>query len=252
MSKTEYTSHHISWLERAGDDFPFYNDSPTHIDTKNWLVILLGVAIGFTVLTVDMPLLKGEFAGVIRSILFFAIPLVVYHLVAKPFFHAIFRKLSWRSVGVMFFIALLNLVVTVSIGAIFLNTLGAESNAALVALKDQDLQQRLLFLLQSIPQLFGEEVLTILPFLAFLYVGYSKLGLSRRMSVLLAWFLSSLVFGLVHLPSYNWNWAQCIVVIGSARLILSLAYIRTKNIWVSTGAHIINDWVIFLLVMAAA
>ena len=35
MSKTESTSHHISWLERAGDDFPFYNDSPTHIGTKN-------------------------------------------------------------------------------------------------------------------------------------------------------------------------------------------------------------------------
>jgi membrane protease YdiL (CAAX protease family) len=29
-----------------------------------------------------------------------------------------------------------------------------------------------------------------------------------------------------------------------ARLILTWAYIRTKNIWVSTGAHIINDWVL--------
>jgi membrane protease YdiL (CAAX protease family) len=35
---------------------------------------------------------------------------------------------------------------------------------------------------------------------------------------------------------------QCVVVIGSARLVLTLAYVWTKNIWVSTGAHIINDW----------
>lgn len=37
---------------------------------------------------------------------------------------------------------------------------------------------------------------------------------------------------------------QCIVVIGSARLVLTWAYIYTKNLWVSTGAHIINDWLI--------
>jgi membrane protease YdiL (CAAX protease family) len=35
---------------------------------------------------------------------------------------------------------------------------------------------------------------------------------------------------------------QCLVVIGSARLMLTWAYVWTKNIWVSTGAHILNDW----------
>ena len=35
---------------------------------------------------------------------------------------------------------------------------------------------------------------------------------------------------------------QCLVVIGSARLVLTWAYVWTKNIWVSTGAHILNDW----------
>jgi membrane protease YdiL (CAAX protease family) len=46
-------------------------------------------------------------------------------------------------------------------------------------------------------------------------------------------------------------------VIGSARLVLTWAYVWTKNIWVSTGAHIINDWAIlgstvFLAPLAAA
>ena len=31
-------------------------------------------------------------------------------------------------------------------------------------------------------------------------------------------------------------------LLGSARLVLTWAYVWTKNIWVSTGAHIINDW----------
>ncbi|MGD8167019.1 hypothetical protein ACEXOS_007315 [Herbiconiux sp. P16] len=35
---------------------------------------------------------------------------------------------------------------------------------------------------------------------------------------------------------------QAVVGIGVARLVLSPAFIRTKNILVSTGAHILNDW----------
>jgi membrane protease YdiL (CAAX protease family) len=50
---------------------------------------------------------------------------------------------------------------------------------------------------------------------------------------------------------------QCLVVIGSARLVLTWAYVSTKNIWVSTGAHIINDWTligmtVFVAPLAAA
>jgi membrane protease YdiL (CAAX protease family) len=60
--------------------------------------------------------------------------------------------------------------------------------------------------------------------------------------MLVAWLLSAVVFGLLHLPTYDWNLVQCLVVIGSARLVLTWAYVWTKNIWVSTGAHIINDW----------
>ncbi|WP_439487097.1 CPBP family intramembrane glutamic endopeptidase [Blastomonas fulva] len=60
--------------------------------------------------------------------------------------------------------------------------------------------------------------------------------------MLAAWLVSAIIFALLHLPTYNWNIVQCVVVIGSARFVLTLAYVWTKNIWVSTGAHIINDW----------
>ncbi|HWD62852.1 MAG TPA: hypothetical protein VG369_10180 [Humibacter sp.] len=45
--------------------------------------------------------------------------------------------------------------------------------------------------------------------------------------------------------------AQALLVIGVARLVLTLAYIRAKNILVSTGAHIINDWASFTFVLVA-
>lgn len=239
------------WIEKSGDDFPFYNGKPNNINAYQWVTLLASVALGFAFLSMKIDVLNGTFGGIARSTLFFAVPLTVFYLITNKKVTTLFRKLRWRDARVMISIALVNLLVTIALGALFLNTLGADTNTAIGALKDLSNHERLLFFVQSLPQLFGEEVLTVLPFLAFLHFSYRYLGLSKTRSVLLAWLLSSLVFGLVHLPTYNWNWLQCIIVIGSARLILTLAYIRTKNIWVSTGAHIVNDWVIFSLVMIA-
>ncbi|MBJ8337775.1 CPBP family intramembrane metalloprotease [Antrihabitans sp. YC3-6] len=63
--------------------------------------------------------------------------------------------------------------------------------------------------------------------------------------MLAAWLVTALIFGAVHLPTYDWNVVQAVVGIGIVRLILTLGYLITKNIWVSTGAHILNDWTIF-------
>jgi len=40
--------------------------------------------------------------------------------------------------------------------------------------------------------------------------------------------------------------------IRSARVILTLAYAVTRNLWVSAGAHILNDWSGFLTAFAVA
>jgi hypothetical protein len=100
------------------------------------------------------------------------------------------------------------------------------------------------FFAKVAPQMLGEELLTFLPFLALLAFCHDRLGFGRNASVVIAWLVSAAAFGLVHLPTYNWNFVQCLVVIGSARLVLTWAYVWTKNIWVSTGAHVINDWLL--------
>lgn len=93
------------------------------------------------------------------------------------------------------------------------------------------------------PQLIGEELITILPFLALLALATSVLGWSRRTTVLIGWVGSALLFAALHLPTYDWNILQCLVLIGLSRLVLTLAYFVTKNLWVSSGAHILNDWI---------
>ena len=53
--------------------------------------------------------------------------------------------------------------------------------------------------------------------------------------MIIASVVSALWFGAAHLPTYDWNFAHCFLVIGIARLVLNPAYYRTKNILVSTG-----------------
>ena len=109
-----------------------------------------------------------------------------------------------------------------------------------------DNQSKIAFFTKTIPQLLGEEVVTILPFLALLQLFSNGFGVGRKRAIIGAWLITSILFGLIHLPTYDWNWIQCVVVIGSARMMLTLPWILTKNIWVSTGAHITNDWLLFL------
>ncbi|WP_457312309.1 CPBP family intramembrane glutamic endopeptidase [Sphingomonas sp. UYAg733] len=71
-------------------------------------------------------------------------------------------------------------------------------------------------------------------------------------AILLAWIGSALIFGAIHLPTYNWNIIQALLLIGPIRLVLTLAYMKTKSIWASTIAHIVNDWSMFILLIVVS
>jgi membrane protease YdiL (CAAX protease family) len=147
---------------------------------------------------------------------------------------------------------LLNLVVSSGVGLIVMALFGANANPATNGLIDGGPLQIVAFYVGTGIQLFGEEIFTILPFLAVMYLLFTKAKLSRRVSVILAWLITAAWFGAAHLPTYGWNFAQAFLVIGAARLVLTLAYMRTKNILVSTGAHVLNDWTTFTIALVAA
>ncbi len=240
-------------FERPNDDFPFYNGLPIKITGLQWLFVMVMVVVGFVVFMTPFEFLdNNSYVPFIRAILFFTIPLAGLAIVAKKHWTAIFRKVRGKDVGLMFLFAAINIVVSVAIATVVKLTMGTNTNAAIAGLGELTISEQVSFFINTIPSLFGEEVMTILPFLALMYVFSTKMKLSRKKSIVWAWLISAVMFGLVHLTMYDWNFVQCIVVIGSARLILSLAYIKTKNIWVSTGAHIINDWTIFIITILGA
>jgi uncharacterized protein len=229
-------------LEPAGPDFPYHHGNPPIPTTRGWWQVMLGVVLGFVALTVPLPFTDTLLSGWLRVAAFVALPLVGLAFAVPGHCRSIFRRVGWREVKLMFVFAFANLVVSMAIGAIIKAYGTTIANASFADAAQLEGARLLNFFAKVAPQLLGEELLTILPFLAILSFCHDRLCMSRKSSVWMAWLVSAVAFGLLHLPTYNWNLMQCLVVIGSARLVLTWAYVWTKNIWVSTGAHIINDW----------
>ena len=231
-------------IERRDDvDFPFYNGTPTTLSVRQWVLAWASVAVGFAALVLIPQ--TDNVVALIPRILFVGIPLVVLAMVTREHWTALFRKVHGRDVLTMIGFAVLNLVVTSVLALIVRALFGVASNEAIDGAGEGGALDTAAFYVGTGIQLVGEEVFTIVPFLALMYFLFAKAKLSRKTAIILAWLLSAVWFGAAHLQTYDWNFAQAFIVIGGARLVLTLAYIRTKNLWVSTGAHIINDWTLF-------
>ncbi len=243
---------HLWRLEDPAGDFPFYNGAPTSLSAGQWLFVMAAVAAGFAVLVAPITWPGGPLGALIPALLFPALPLAALAHVAPGRWKVIFGKVGWRELRLMLGFALLNIVVSMSVGFVVRALADVTPNAATAQLSGMDTAHRVAFFAKTLPQLLGEELVTLLPFLAILTLLSNRLGVGRQGAIVGAWLVSSLLFGLIHLPTYDWNLVQCIVVIGTARLVLTLPWILTKNIWVSTGAHITNDWLLFTLTVLGA
>jgi hypothetical protein len=112
---------------------------------------------------------------------------------------------------------------------------------------------RLTFFALTGIQLIGEEVMSILPFLALMYWLCEWDGMGRKGAIVIATLIVAVLFAVEHLPTYNWNILQSLMGVGVARIVLLLPYFMTKNLAVSAGAHILNDWMFFgVSILAAA
>lgn len=232
-------------IERSDEaDFPYYNGKPTALSSKQWIIAVASVVVGFAALVlIPQP---DNVVALIPRILFVTIPLVTLAIVTKDHWRALFRRVRGRDVLVMIGFAVLNLVVTIVLALVVKSIFGVSANSVVDDAGVGGAVDTAAFYVGTAFQLVGEEVFTLIPFLAVLYFLFAKANLSRNTAILVAWLISSLWFAAAHLPTYDWNFAQAFIIIGGARLILTLAYIRTKNLWVSSGAHIINDWTIFI------
>ena len=237
MKKTNFFK-----FENKNDDFPFYNDGSitiTHVQS----LFILAVTIGgvFLFQFVQMPSLISPFINLI-------FPLGALILVVGSKWNKLFRKIHLRDIKLVI-IALVVMLLYASISATLMTTYfgGGNANPVGTSVQTNSLYMNILLFLNTIPMLLGEELLTIIPFLIILQFSTRTLKVSRKKAVVIAWIVSSLIFGSLHLPTYKWNFIQAVFLISGTRLILTYTYMKTKNTWISFLVHILYDWCLFLI-----
>lgn len=226
-------------------DLPFYDGEPAEVQDGQWAAILVALAAGAVVdLQFTMPG-PDWLALAVRGALFAGIPLATYLMVLPGHWRAIFAKVRAADIRTMVLVLAANLVVTVAMGAALSQLVSTHTNPASGQLTSLSAGERVTYFAAMVPQLFGEELFTILLLLATMSLAAKHLHLTRPSALLLGVVTSTLAFAALHLPTYGWNVLQCLAVIGVARLVLLIAYLKTKNIAVSTGSHVLNDWTLF-------
>ncbi len=231
----------------SGRDLPFYDGMPVEIEVRGWLVLVASVLVAFLVLTL-IPLRSFPY-NLVPTLLFVGIPLLALRVVAGRRWTCLFRPLHLRSFVLMLLFGLATLAGSMAVGWVLQKFFELHSNPVadeIAAMSAVQIGEA--FIATSI-QLVGEELFGIFPFLAVLWLCVKHLHISRKIGILIALVVSGILFGAAHLPTYDWHWAQSLIGIGSARIILTLAYVATRNLWVSAGAHIINDWAGFIFVL---
>lgn len=231
-------------------DLAFYNGKPVEIDGTGWLVLMASVAIAFLALTL-IPLRAFPY-NIVPVLAFVGIPILALHRVVGRQWTCLFRRVGFRSAALMALFGAATLVGSMATGWILKRFFELQSNPVADQIAAMSASEIAATLLVTGIQLVGEELFGILPFLAVLWLCVQHLSLPRKLGILIALVISGLLFGAAHLPTYDWHWAQSLIGIASARVLLTLAYFVTRNLWVSAGAHIINDWTGFFLMFEFA
>lgn len=231
-----------------GRDLPYYDSRPVAVGGRGWAMLMASLLLAFAALTL-LPLRTFP-ASLVPALLFALLPLAALRLVVGPHWRALFRPVGVREVGLMLLFGVVALVGSLLMGLLLSRVFEMTANPVSGDMGSLSAAGLAATLIPTLPQLLGEELMGVLPFLAVLWLCVSRLGLSRRTGIGIGLVVSGLIFGAAHLPTYGWNWPQALLGIGFARILLTLAYVVTRNLWVSTGAHVVNDWTGFLFVYA--
>ncbi len=234
----------------SGNDFPYCAGDPVGFSATRWVVLALSPIAGLLILVlVPAPSFQAQ---LLNRLLFVGLPLGTLIWAAGPHAAALFGKFTGRDALVAVLAAALAILCSLASALVVQQFASVAPNPLAASTAGMSAFELAHTFLSTAPQLLGEELLTILPFLAILRLAVFRLGLGRRSAIALALLGSTLIFCAAHLPTYAWNWAQCFGVIGAARVVLTLAYIATRKLWVSTVAHILPDWTEFSLVFLDA
>lgn len=236
MKKTDFFN-----FENSKDDFPFYNENPTIISNKQSVFLIFICILSICIFqSINMP-------KIIKPFFNLSFILLAFITITKSNWTKIFRKINWEDIKFTLFLPIINIGIIFFIFNFFSLFFNISFSPNPISLNDNNsLFENITILFKLIPALFGEDLTRVIPFLCILQLSKNLFNISKKNSIIIAWIINSISFGLFHLPTYNWNLIQCILL-GISSIIDFYAYIKTKNTWILFFCHYLYDLIPLVL-----
>lgn len=217
------------------------------IEAKTWKWILAfiisigsfyGVSLLFAILNIKNEIIMALAVSVISLL---SLVIVDRYFIVKIFLPLKRRDLLYIIIGLGFSI------IAVVVSSIVVTKLGIKSdvNPIFEVLTPDNFKS---FFISTLIQFIAEEIIFIIP---FLFVINKMKSENKILKTILAIILSSVIFGAMHLSTYNYNILQAVLIISIIRTGLSMSYVLSKNLTVTYLIHIIYDWSLIGIYIAA-
>lgn len=238
-------------------DFPFYNNKPFKLSLGKWIIwvvatigayfIFSGVGLKFFYKDLVIHKTPTELSLLLLGVMVVTFVLIFgsFWFVSKGHLNTLFKKVNKSMVLHSILVGIIGLVV-VGVYNYFL----IEQTLHIKTYSDIAVQDINVFhFFQIVVQLIAEEMWTIVPFLFVLFVMNKISKENRKLSIIVAWIVSSIIFALYHITSYNNDVLQVLLLIMPSRLILTYSYLKYKNVWASYITHLSYDMPILLIAL---
>lgn len=138
-------------------------------------------------------------------------------------------------------------LVAVIVSSIVVEKMGIEGSANPIfdVLTEDNIKS---FFASTLIQFIAEEIIFIIPFLFVINKFKTK---NEILKTIVAILVSSVIFGAMHISTYNFNILQAVLVISIIRTGLSMSYVISKNLTVTYLIHIIYDWTLIGIYLTA-
>lgn len=217
------------------------------IEAKTWrwilaLVLAIGSFYGASFLFYALEV-KNE---IIYALAISILCLLSLLVVDKKFIKKLFLPIKMKDI-LYIIIGLGFSIVAVIISAIAVERLGIKgaTNPIFDVLTPDNFKS---FFVSTTIQFIAEEIIFIIPFLFVINKMKTENNILKTIFALL---LSSVIFGAMHLSTYDFNLLQAVLIISIIRTGLSLSYVLSKNLSVTYIIHIIYDWSLIIIYLAA-
>ncbi|GGJ77589.1 CPBP family intramembrane glutamic endopeptidase [Virgibacillus salexigens] len=242
----------IEQKHKTKQDLLYISRNLNHV-SMNQLIILSIISIStiiFGYVSTDKiePYLNHVQIYIYSAALIFVVPTVSFIIVFKKQLSYYFRPLKWKEVQYALLIACSQfLIITSTFWLLQQVNINPSPNPNGVS-EYLESGGAVLVFVNSIFQLFGENIIFMVLFFTTLLL-FKKTSIKLSHYVVYAILISSILFGLIHLPTYDYNWLQCLFAIGLPSSFHLLGYIITQNIFISYLVHLFFDYILWSLVV---